>query len=426
MGLRDGAGGVIPGPREGQALRGGHDPDWGRCVRPEEPSAHSNHAATDARSKEGRVRIPAGDTPFCPAAGRVQQQPPWNPFDGLPGNLQATFQRAPMHALLVSRSYITYEEAMSSLPHWMAAVAQAFSRWIESWMGQDYPAFRERSRMVPAQSWTTVRGTMVRGPNGKSEPWLQVFADHPAVGNIMGWPREVLPVLQQPLCNLPILAVASMLDVGAMWLYDRQVRRVIPAATGQRSVAILVGSKQLARIQGGNARGHITEALFSLSEGDDNVVADDRHTIDALGLKAVVEARSGGQGMVLASARGPGLARADVIGEIVQAYGWELLANGARSLKVVQWPRLLESLPMMSNGRPVLGLASTWEEARRGLLNCATARVLAGALLRHQEACCDVWQDPWSQCCGGGCVRSRSVLPLWCCGCGETAPVWVH
>ena len=56
--------------------------------------------------------------------------------------------------LLVSRSYITYEEAMTSFAHWMGAVAQAFSQWIESWMIQDYPAFRERSRMVSAQSWT--------------------------------------------------------------------------------------------------------------------------------------------------------------------------------------------------------------------------------------------------------------------------------
>ena len=43
-----------------------------------------------------------GDTPFCPPAGRVQRQPPWNPFDGLPDNLQATFQRAPLPTLLVS------------------------------------------------------------------------------------------------------------------------------------------------------------------------------------------------------------------------------------------------------------------------------------------------------------------------------------
>ena len=100
-----------------------------------------------------------------------------------------------------------------------------------------------------------------------------------------------------------------MLDVGAMWLHDRQLQRVIPATTGQRSMAVLVGSKQLARIQGGDAQGHIMEALFSVLEGDDNVAADAHHTIDALSRKAVVEARSGGQRMVLASARGPGPGR---------------------------------------------------------------------------------------------------------------------
>ena len=139
-----------------------------------------------------------GDTPFCPPAGRIRQMPPRNPYDGLPGNLQATFQRATLHALLVSRSFITYDEAMSTFPQWMAAAAQAFSQWIESWVAQDYPTFWERSRMVSAQSCATIRGTMVRDSDGQGEPWLQVFANHPAVGNIMGWPREVLPVLQQP------------------------------------------------------------------------------------------------------------------------------------------------------------------------------------------------------------------------------------
>ena len=43
---------LIPGPSEGQAVRGGHDPDWGRCVRQEELSAHSNHATTEAKSSE--------------------------------------------------------------------------------------------------------------------------------------------------------------------------------------------------------------------------------------------------------------------------------------------------------------------------------------------------------------------------------------
>ena len=128
---------------------------------------------------------------------------------------------------------------------------------------------------------------MARGSDGHSEPWLQVFASHPAVGNIMGWPREVLPVLQQPLCNLPVLAVATKLDVGTLWLYDRQLRRVIPVAEEQRSMAALVGSKQLARIQGDDAPGRITSVLLSLLEGDNNVAADTRHTLDALGLGAV-------------------------------------------------------------------------------------------------------------------------------------------
>ena len=144
--------------------------------------------------------------------------PPWNPYDGLPSNLQATFQRAPLHALLVSRSYITYDEAMSTFPQWMAAVAQAFSEWVKSWIAQDCPTFRERSRTVSAQSWATVRGTMVRGSDAPREPSLQVFVDHPPVRNIMGWPREVLPVLQKPLCSLPVLAVATVLDGGVLWL----------------------------------------------------------------------------------------------------------------------------------------------------------------------------------------------------------------
>ena len=97
---------------------------------------------------------------------------------------------------------------------------QAFSQWIKSWVAQDFPAFRERSRTVSAQSWATSRGTLVRDPDGRGEPWLKMFASHPAVGNITGWPREVLPVFQQPLCSLPVLAVAAVLDVGALWLYE--------------------------------------------------------------------------------------------------------------------------------------------------------------------------------------------------------------
>ena len=57
-------------------------------------------------------------------------------------------------------------------------------------------------------------------------------------------------------------------------------------------MAVPVGSKQLARIQGDNALGRITEVLLSLPEGEDNVAADAGHTLDALGLELVVDARS--------------------------------------------------------------------------------------------------------------------------------------
>ena len=191
-------------------------------------------------------------------------------------------------------------------------------------------------------------------------------------------------------------------------------------------MAVLVGSKQLVRVQGDDAQGHVTDAMFSLPEGDYNVAADACHTLDTLGLAAFVEARTGGQRLVLVSARGRGLDGVDVIGEIVWDYGWELLTHGTHSPKVAQWPRLLESLPVMPDRQPILRPVSTWNEARRSPLNCVTARALACALLSLQEACGDVGQDLWSQCCDDSCVPSRSVLPQQCHRCRETTPVWVH
>ena len=289
-------------------------------------------------------------------------------------------------------------------------MAQAFSQWIGSWVARDIPAFRKWSSVVSAQLWATVRGTLMRAPDGQNDSWLQVYTNHPAVGSVMGWPRGELPVFQQPLCGLPIPAVAVVLDVGTLWLSDWQLRRAIPAVTGRQSMAVLVGSKQLARVQGDDAQGHVTEAMFSLPEGDKHVAADPQHTLDTLGLEAVIEARAGGQRLVLASGRGPGRDGVDVIAEVLRDYGSEPLTHGTRRPKLAQWPRLPESLPMLSHGRPILSPVSTWEEARRSLLGCATARALAAALLGLQEACCDVWHDLWSQCCDGSCVPSRSVL----------------
>ena len=99
---------------------------------------------------------------------------------------------------------------------------------------------------------------------------------------------------------------------------------------------------------------------------------------------------------------------------------------GKPSLRAVRWPRLHEHPSGGLDGQPVLPPASTWDQAKRGLLNSATARAPAGALRRHHEACNDVWHGLWSQRYEGGCVPSRSILPLMCSGCGETAPVWVH
>ena len=124
----------------------------------EDGYARRNHRLT------GIMQLPLGywrkatytfvraDPPFCPPAGRVKQLPPWSPLDGLPGGLHAAFQRAPLHALLVSRLYITHNEAMSTFPQWMAAAAQAFSKLIKSWVAQDFATFQARSREVSAQS----------------------------------------------------------------------------------------------------------------------------------------------------------------------------------------------------------------------------------------------------------------------------------
>ena len=87
----------------------------------------------------------------------------------------------------------------------------------------------------------------------------------------MGWPREVLPVFLQPLCSIPVSSVATVLDMGALWLCDHQIRRVVPVAKGQWCMAVLVGSKQLARIQGDGTPGRITEVLLLLPDGNDNV-----------------------------------------------------------------------------------------------------------------------------------------------------------
>ena len=76
-------------------------------------------------------------------------------------------------------------------------------------MAQDIATFRARSGEVSVQSWATVRGTKVCNKDGNDKPWLKVSLGHPAAGS---------SVFQQPLCSLPVLAVATILSVGQLWL----------------------------------------------------------------------------------------------------------------------------------------------------------------------------------------------------------------
>ena len=71
------------------------------------------------------------------------------------------FQRPLLHALLVSPSYIVYDEALWTFPRWMNAVVLAFRGCLESWMSADCSAFCARSREVYAESSAKVRDTMV-------------------------------------------------------------------------------------------------------------------------------------------------------------------------------------------------------------------------------------------------------------------------
>ena len=82
-----------------------------------------------------------------------------------------------------------------------------------------------------------------------------------------------------------------MLDVGELWQYGEQLRRVVLVAKGQRCMATLVESKPLARIQGDNAPSRIMEVLLLLPNGDDNASADPRHTLDTLDLGLLVSSR---------------------------------------------------------------------------------------------------------------------------------------
>ena len=88
-------------------------------------------------------------------------------------------------------------------------------------------------------------------------------------------------------------------------------------------------------------------------------------------LEPVEEAQSGGQRLVIALAQCPSdggvdrgsQAGVDIIVEIVQDYGWRLLAGGKPRLRAVRWPRLLEYLSGESRRQLVLAPAASWDQA---------------------------------------------------------------
>ena len=101
----------------------------------------------------------------------------------------------------------------------------------------------------------------------------------------MGWPGSVLPVFQQPLCSLPVLAVAMVLDMGELRLYERRLQRVALLAGGPGCMAVLVGPKRLALLQGDNVACRVAAVLLSLRNGNDSASADTRLTLDPLQLE---------------------------------------------------------------------------------------------------------------------------------------------
>ena len=117
---------------------------------------------------------------------------------------------------------------------------------------------------VSVQSCATIRGIVPRDSNGHDEPGVKVLVGLLAAGSVMGPPGGVFPVFQQPLCSLPVLVVATALDMGELWLHDRQLRRITPVAGGQGCMAVLVGPKQLAPVQGDDTRGCVVVVLLSL------------------------------------------------------------------------------------------------------------------------------------------------------------------
>ena len=157
-----------------------------------------------------------------------------------------------------------------------------------------------------------------------------------------------------------------------------------------------MGRKELALIHGDEGHGRVKAVMLSLPSGNDSVSAEARLTLVAwLQLKPLIEAPSGEQRLVLASEQCPMQDEVDVIVEVLEDYGWQMLVGGRPQLQAVRWSGLYDCLSGGHVGTPFLTPTESRNQGQRSLLQrsllgTATVRALESALHSCHEAGRDV------------------------------------
>ena len=155
-------------------------------------------------------------------------------------------------------------------------------------------------------------------------------------------------------------------------------------------MVVLVGSKHLARLHIDDTRGCVTAVLVSLLNGHDNASANACHTLDTL------RPRAGGRGQVWRAASGDRIGSKPLSSRSGRHRGdtarlWMEAPSGGQTAPLGSAMAPATRIPLGRVGRAAGSLlTSTWDQAKRSLLNSATARALASTLLRCPEACNDV------------------------------------
>ena len=75
-------------------------------------------------------------------------------------------------------------------------------------------------------------------------------------------------------------------------------------------------------------QGRVVAVLLTLPSGNDRASADTRLTLDPPQLDPVIKARCGEQHLVLSLVECPAQEEPDGIVEVLQDYGWQMLAGG--------------------------------------------------------------------------------------------------